>query len=284
MKDFYIITNELKDRNLACTGAICEYLHGKGARCERLRGIRLENGEVHTPISAVPEDAQCILVLGGDGTLLQAARDLALREIALFGVNLGTLGYLAEVEYANVWQALDALLSDNYTTEDRMMLSGEVVREGQIIEDTYALNDIALTRNGPLQILNFNIYVNGQLLNRYSADGIVIATPTGSTGYNMSAGGPIVEPKAQLILLTPICPHTLNTRSIILSAQDEVLVEVDRRHDGSAQPMEVSFDGSHKIMLTTGDVIRIRKSLRTTSIVKLQQISFLEVLHKKMSE
>ncbi len=279
-----MITNELKDREYSCTDRICGYLESHGANCTRIKGIRLENGEIHTEPSCIPAHTDCVLVLGGDGTMLQAARDLVTLEVPLLGVNLGTLGYLAEVEYANVETALEALLNGEYAVEERMMLSGEVLRENTVTEDAYALNDIVLTRNGPLQMMHFNIYVNGQLLKRYSADGIIAATPTGSTGYNISAGGPIVEPKAQLILLTPICPHTLNTRSIVLSPRDEVLVEVTRRGDGMEQNMEASFDGSRKMPLVTGDFLRIRQSGFTTRFVKLHQTSFLDVLHKKMSE
>ena len=132
---------------------------------------------------------------------------------------------------------------------------------------------MTITRRGPLQIIQFRIWVNGQVLNSYGADGIVIATPTGSTGYNMSAGGPIVEPGASLILLTPICPHTLNTRSIILRAEDEVVVEIGERQSGS-----------RCLILKSGDRLKVTRSDKTTSIMKLSELSFLERLHRKMSE
>ena len=148
----------------------------------------------------------------------------------------------------------------------------------------HALNDVTITRRGPLQIIQFRIWVNGQVLNSYGADGIVIATPTGSTGYNMSAGGPIVEPGASLILLTPICPHTLNTRSIILRAEDEVVVEIGERQSGQEQEVEVNFDGSRCLILKSGDRLKVTRSDKTTSIMKLSELSFLERLHRKMSE
>ena len=146
------------------------------------------------------------------------------------------------------------------------------------------MNDIVISRCGSLQILKFHIYVNGQFLNTYSADGMIVATPTGSTGYNMSAGGPIVEPGARLLLLTPICPHTLNTRSIVLSAEDEIVIEIPEGRDGHEQSVEANFDGSHKVTLKTGDRIEISKAVKTTGILKLNTESFLTVLHKKMSE
>lgn len=170
------------------------------------------------------------------------------------------------------------------------MLSGRVLREDGSGEEAqvHALNDVAITRRGPLQVIRFRIWVNGQVLNSYGADGIVIATPTGSTGYNMSAGGPIVEPGANLIVLTPICPHTLNTRSIVLRAEDEVVVEIGEKQSGQdkalSREVEVNFDGSRCLILKTGDRIKVTRSSKTTSIMKLSERSFLERLHRKMSE
>lgn len=232
---------------------------------------------------AKPEVPDCILVLGGDGTLLRTARNLLNQDIPLLGINLGTLGYLAEVEIAAIEEALDKLLADRFTREERMMLEGQVRRQ-DMTEQNYALNDIVISRCGSLQVLTFQIYVNGQFLNSYSADGMIVATPTGSTGYNMSAGGPIVEPGASLLLLTPICPHTLNTRSIVLAPDDEIRIEIPRGKDGQRQTVEASYDGSHKVRLQTDDSIVIRRADKTTGILKLNTESFLTVLHKKMSE
>lgn len=266
MKQFYLITNEVKDPQGLYTERITAYLEKHGGSVCRDK-----------------ENAECILVLGGDGTLLRAARNMMGSDTPLIGVNLGTLGYLAEVDIGMIEPALGQLLADDYTREDRMMLEGHVKKDDRI-EENFALNDIVISRSGPLQILTFHIYVNGQFLNSYSADGMIVATPTGSTGYNMSAGGPIVEPSARLLLLTPICPHTLNTRSIVLASEDEIRIEIPQGKDGRKQTVEANFDGSHKITLNTGDSIVIRKAVKTTGILKLNTESFLTVLHKKMSE
>ena len=194
--------------------------------------------------------------------------------------------YLAEVEVASLEEALERLLRGDYTVEERMMLSGSV-RRGDGSRETAqldALNDVTVTRCGPMQVVPLRIWVNGQLLAGYGADGIVIATPTGSTGYNLSAGGPIVEPEAGLILLTPICPHTLNTRSVVLCDRDEVEVEIGRKPSGDVQEVEVSFDGALLTRLRSGDRVRVKKSERTTSIIRLSEPAFLERLHRKMSE
>ncbi len=282
MKYFYLITNEVKDPEGFYTRKITAYLaaHGGKVVCA---DHAASYSELCKPDLAKPEVPDCILVLGGDGTLLRAARNLLNQDIPLLGINLGTLGYLAEVEIAAIEEALDKLLADRFTREERMMLEGQVRRQ-DMAEQNYALNDIVISRCGSLQVLTFQIYVNGQFLNSYSADGMIVATPTGSTGYNMSAGGPIVEPGASLLLLTPICPHTLNTRSIVLAPDDEIRIEIPKGKDGQRQTVEASYDGSHKVRLQTGDSIVIRRADKTTGILKLNTESFLTVLHKKMSE
>lgn len=278
MKHFFLITNKAKDPEGSYTNRIATYLRENGADVSCSVFSRMaEHMEV-------PEGIECAIVLGGDGTLLKAARDMMEYEIPLLGVNLGTLGYLAEVEIGNIEQALQKLLRGEYTKENRMMLAGRVYHKDEKEVDNFALNDIVISRCGPLQILQFDIYVNDRFLNAYSADGIIVATPTGSTGYNMSAGGPIVEPGASLLLLTPICPHTLNTRSIILSPEDEVRIEIPEGREKTAQTVEANFDGTHRVILKTGDKIVIEKASRTTEILKFNTESFLEILHKKIGE
>ncbi len=223
-------------------------------------------------------------MLGGDGTLLQAAIDLAARDIPFLGINMGTLGFLTEVNQSGIEDALENLIQGKYQIEKRMMLCGKSYHSEGIMDQARALNDIVITRKGSLEIINFNIYVNGQFLHRYHADGVIASTPTGSTGYNLSAGGPIVEPKAEVILLTPICPHSMHNRSIVLSPRDKVTVEIERHRDGRELAVEAIFDGCHKVTLRTGDRIEVKKSEKTTEIVKLSQVSFLEALHRKLSD
>ena len=316
-KSYIIMTNRPKDPSLAVTERIRAFLEKRGARvsvfadnedASRL-GLAEEPGKMtdgpaepgkrtgtdgpaepgkpaDADRTAPHAAASCMIVLGGDGTMLKAAKETAFSRIPLLGVNLGTMGYLAEVEVASLEEALERLLRGDYTVEERMMLSGSV-RRGDGSRETAqldALNDVTVTRCGPMQVVPVRIWVNGQLLAGYGADGIVIATPTGSTGYNLSAGGPIVEPEAGLILLTPICPHTLNTRSVVLCDRDEVEVEIGRKPSGDVQEVEVSFDGALLTRLRSGDRVRVKKSERTTSIIRLSEPAFLERLHRKMSE
>ncbi len=287
MKHFVIYTNLHKDRDLTVTNRIREYLEAGGRRCSiRLMGpdgLMQDETDTVKAEPFVPEEAECMIVLGGDGTMLQAARDISDRRIPLIGVNLGTLGYMTEIELSCLEESLDCLMEDRFSVESRMMLHGTVL-EGDVAEEDRALNDIVISRSGSLQIIKFDILVNGQFLNQYNADGVIVTTPTGSTGYNLSAGGPIVEPKAKLIMITPICPHTLNQRSIILSPEDVIEIEIPQGRDGQTQQVEVNFDGSRAVPVKTGGRIRIEQSGRTTDIILLNQVSFLDVLHKKISE
>lgn len=284
MEHFYVITNPTKDAELKTAHSIREYLAEHGKTCIVDMGTKRPDKEGYTYKEQVREDVDCIIVLGGDGTLLQAVIDLAERDIPFLGINLGTLGFLAEVNKSGIEDALKKLINDDYEIEKRMMLLGKSYDEQGAKDTARALNDIVITRKGSLQIINFNIYVNGEFLHHYHADGIIVSTPTGSTGYNLSAGGPIVEPKANLILLSPICPHSMHSRSIVLSSEDMITVEIESGRDGERQEVEAIFDGSHKVTLRTGEKIEIRKSKKTTGIVKLSQVSFLEVLHRKMSD
>lgn len=292
MNHFFVITNKPKDEKLEITNYIVDFFMKNGKKCsyQCMEDMECELAKDNQNPLHIEEETECIIVVGGDGTLLQAARDTLYLDIPLIGINYGTLGFLAEVEKSNLDEALYALMNKELEIENRMMLVGKVPNKK--CEDSlttyelkdHALNDIVLTRQGSLRILNLDIYVNGQYLNHYSADGVIISTPTGSTGYNMSAGGPIVEPKAELLVVTPICPHTLNTRSIVLSAKDQIEVRIPIGKNGMPQEVEVNFDGNYKASLLTGESIFITKSNKTTKFVRINQVSFLEVLHKKMSE
>jgi len=275
MERFCIITNQFKDENNYMTDRVLNYLRkAKKTVCTK------ENDGIQ-----VADDTDCIIVLGGDGTLLKAARDNRKSGIPLMGINLGTLGYLSSVEKENMEEALKMLLKGNFQIETRMMLAGIItLKSGEKKDEIHALNDIVISRGGIPHIVSFRISINGHYLNTYHADGVIVSTPTGSTSYNLSAGGPIVEPNARLLMLTPICPHTLNTRSIVFSANDKVTIRVDEGKKEDIQRAVVNFDGEESIILEAGDEITIRESELTTKIMKLDDISFLGTLHKKMAE
>ena len=263
---------------------VIAYLEKHGARCHVQKITEKMEGPYHyTDPEGIPQDTQCIIVLGGDGTLLQAARDVVHLDIPLLGINLGTLGFLAEVDKNSVYPALDRLLSDDYELEDRMMLEGKIYRGEELIGKDIALNDIVIGREGHLRVIRFKNYVNDAYMNSYNADGIIISTPTGSTGYSLSAGGPVVSPSASMMIMTPIAPHTMNTRSIILSGEEAVTVEIGEGRHNTIEKAVASFDGDTQISMVTGDRIVIRKATVRTKILKLNHLSFVEVLRQKMS-
>ncbi len=280
MKTFYIIANADKDVNLRLSYEIADYLTARGKRCV-VRRQEKEDPALHSRLST--DEIEGSLVLGGDGTLLRAARELAERRIPFLGINMGHLGYLAEIEEQNVEAALERLIADDYTIEERMMLSGSVYVNGKMAEQDVALNDIVLNRSGNLRVVDYEVCVNGQYLNSFTADGIIVSTPTGSTGYSLSAGGPIISPTATMLMLTPICPHTLNSRSIVFSGNDRIRIRIGEGRRGGRDEACVTFDGDTCVQMKTGDYVEIRKSEEVTRIMKINQVSFLEVLRNKLS-
>ncbi len=285
MDRFYIITNSDKDPGLKITDQITGYLERYGRNYGVQQAGRKHEGAYHyTDPDQIPDETQCIIVLGGDGTLLQAARDVVHKEIPLLGINLGNLGFLAEVDQQSLYSAMDQLMADDYEVEERMMLEGVVYRGRKQIGKDIALNDIVIGRDGHLRVVRFKNYVNDVYLNSYNADGIIISTPTGSTGYSLSAGGPIVSPNAAMTIMTPIAPHTLNTRSIIFPAQDVITVEIGKGRHCDCEKGVASFDGDTVIPMLTGDCIQIRQAAVKTKILKLNHLSFVEVLRRKMRD
>ena len=285
MERFFIITNKTKDPGLAFTGELMEFLTEHGKTCIQ---VNLETDVENKRLKArIDPEQDCLLVIGGDGTVLRAAHLVLGTGIPILGINLGTLGYLAEVERSNWKEKLTRLLEGEYETETRMMLEGRMLlKDGEDPGNGavyHALNEAVIMRNSAFKALNFNVYVDGHLLNRLDADGVIVSTATGSTAYNMSAGGPLVEPKAQLMLLTPICAHTLNTRSVVLSAEDTIVIEMVETSRNENMKAEAVFDGGSSFDLHSGDRIQISRSLKVTNLVKLTKRSFLVTLHKKLT-
>lgn len=261
MDNFYVITNELKDRDHAIT--------------DRVVGCLKRLGK-HVYTDLAPDNTECVIALGGDGTLIQAARDMADRDVTFVGVNMGTLGFLTDVDPSSIEDTIEKLVRGEYVIEERMMLYN--LMNGT--DEYWSLNDVVVTRSGPIQIIEYRIYVNDRLLSTFRADGVLVSTPTGSTGYNLSAGGPIISPMSDIMVVTPICAHTLNSRSIILPGSDRVRIEASwRGEEGCAN---LSFDGEENIPLKMGDYVTVTKSTKTTKIIRFNQESFVTALSRKL--
>lgn len=279
MKNFYIIVNGEKDGHKAVRQAIEEYLESRGGICRASSG-KFHKGSRYTAISDIPDGTECVITLGGDGTLIRAARDLAGSGLPIIGMNLGGLGYLTQISReGDIRELLDALLLNRYQVEERMMLKGRAYHRGELVTEDIALNDIVMTREGDLRILKFKIYVDGQFLYEYSADGMLVATPTGSTAYNLSAGGPIAQPDGKLLILTPVCPHTLTSRTIVLGPESRIRIEISAENQGKQNAV---FDGDTRVLLEPGDYIEVERAQTVTRVIKLDSRSFLDILKHKM--
>ncbi len=281
MNQFLIVVNPDKDENLQITHDIEKYLISHGAACRVVSGFDFSSNE-ETITRELVGAAQGILVLGGDGTLLRVARETDDMDIPLLGINLGTVGFLTEGEPGNLPELLDRLIRDDFSVEHRMMLSGVVKKSDGSCYKKCALNDIVISRAGFSRLIGLNVYVDGKLLDTYEADGVVVATPTGSTGYSLSAGGPIVSPNASLIVITPVSPHSLTSKSIVLSGDESISVEIAKKRKTQKTEAYVSFDGGNDLELSAGDRIDISRSEKITRLIKASNVNFYEILRNKL--
>lgn len=275
MNSFLIIANSDKDINLELSNNILNYLEEHNAK-----GLLVSADAKYYENNLIKDeylqDVQAIIVLGGDGTMLRAARTVG-KDIPFLGINLGTLGFLAEVEVANLYKAIDRLLADDYRIEKRMMI------EGRVGDKVYhSLNDIVITRAGFSRIIGLAVYVNGELLDTYEADGVIISTPTGSTGYNLSAGGPIISPRTKAIVVTPISPHSFSAKSVVFDSLDNISVEIVKKRKTQDTEAIVSFDGDNNMELSAGDVVNAGISSKEVSLIKMYDVNFYSVLRDKI--
>ncbi len=284
MKKFALLTNYSKDRKLVYTRLIETYITENGGTHWVPEHISEpdDDGDQRYDLSDMPTDIECVIVLGGDGTLLQAAREMLDRHIPLLGINLGTLGFLTSAEKSELPGCLDSVLDDSCSIDERMMLRGSVYHGQEKIQTNIALNDVIITRAGFSRLVELKIYVNGELLSIYNADGIIVSTPTGSTGYSLSAGGPIIFPQTDVMVITPICPHSLQARSLVVSGEDRIMIEIGRRRKTQKEEAMVTFDGRSALELETGDRIEIYKAQETTQLIRLKGRSFYQVLQNKI--
>jgi len=222
--------------------------------------------------------AEMIITLGGDGTILRAARAAAEVGIPILGINLGGKGFMAELEAAEIG-LLESLTSSDYNIETRIMIDVEVIRDGEIISSDFALNDIVV--KGDNKVIDMTIFGDGQKITHFHGDGTVIATPTGSTAYSMSAGGPIVDPAAKNIIITPICAHVLEARSFVLVLGRVVTVDIGFKKNN---PAYISVDGGNHISVQSGDIVKVFKSERITRLVRLSDKSFYRKVSEKLGE
>lgn len=283
MRKFYVISNKIKDPEHKLADRICELIERAGGECvcHGFDKDRESKDLGYTDVSAIPADTECAVVLGGDGTLLQAARELDGKNIPILGVNTGTLGFLTDADMDSFESAIDNILIGNYEIDRRMMLKGEIYRDDRLIYENTALNDIVINRYGNLRVIDFDVSVNNKYLCSYSADGVIVSTATGSTAYSLSAGGPIIQPNAELIMVTPICPHTLNKRSIVFGAGDTITITMGDNKKISEERI-VTFDGEQFYNVVKDDRIVVTRSEKISEFIKTNRDSFLQRIREKL--
>ncbi|HWR58301.1 MAG TPA: NAD(+)/NADH kinase [Thermodesulfovibrionales bacterium] len=228
--------------------------------------------------SEIPGLSEIVIVLGGDGTLLSVARLVCEEGIPILGVNLGGLGFITEVQVAEIYKAMERILSGKCVVEDRLMLSASVQRHGERIADYTVLNDVVINKGALARIIEMETYVDRAYVTTFRADGLIVSSPTGSTAYCLSAGGPILYPTSDCICLTPICPHTLTNRPIVL--QDNAVVEISLK--SVAEDVILTLDGQVGFSLRQNDVVVVGKSPFKTRLMIPYERDFFQVLRTKL--
>lgn len=284
MNNFYVVPNSIKDKKLTLTKKIIDWLDSYGYKVFVTEEIgnhyNIENYSLAK--EKILSTADCAIVLGGDGTILQTSRELAEYNLPILGVNLGNFGFLAEVEEKEVIDTLRKIHAGEYNIEERMMLEADMSINGNIINSGLALNDIVITRTALSRMVGYSVYVNNNLVNNYKADGVIISTPTGSTAYNLSAGGPLLAPNNEILVMTPICPHSLTARSIVLSGEDIVRITFESNRSSWDEDLMITIDGQEGIKINNDTSIIIRKSNLKTKLIKLNDKDFYSLLRKKL--
>ena len=232
-----------------------------------------------TPLENEIKSADLLIAFGGDGTILHLAKTVALHDVPVLGINLGSLGFMYELE-PNELERLRDLANWDFNVESRMMLDVSVIRNDRAVYNNIALNDAVISKGSIARVVRLETFTEEGRLTRVTGDGVVISTPTGSTGYSMAAGGPIVEPTARNLLLTPICPHSTRADSYVLSPEHVITVEAT---DANRKFVYLSVDGGKAFSLRNGDRIRVSQSKYCTKLVRLSKKSFCEILDKKMA-
>lgn len=275
-----LIVNYKKEKTRETACRIIDWLNFKKLKVyiEGDKGKEIGKEELDCPTEKFLKEVDLIISLGGDGTLLRAARLAAAEDLPVFGVNLGGLGFLTQIGINDLEKSLEKLYQGRYFLDERMMLNCTVKRREEEIVKFTALNDVVIGKGAFARIICLATYVNNDYVITYSADGLVVSTPTGSTAYSLSAGGPILNPNINSIILTPICPHTLSARPLIISENDQVKIKLE----SSEEKVMVTIDGQEGFVLKPKDEVIIKKSDHKARLITFKEKSFYAILREKL--
>ncbi|MEA4973391.1 MAG: NAD(+)/NADH kinase [Candidatus Metalachnospira sp.] len=281
MRTVGIVPNYDKEAAMELVKDLVEFLKSKDCKPVLTYNIAELTGlkEIGVSKFELYSKSEFILVLGGDGTLLDTGRKAAKYGTPLLGINMGTMGFLASADGSDANETIVKVLNNEYKLEKRLMLESEITSESDTPKTYNAVNDVCITRGVFTKITSYSIFVNDEYVATFRADGIIISTPTGSTAYNLSAGGPVLKPDISCMVITPICAHSLHSRSIVVSADDVIRVEASF---GSNGDIIMSMDGQTSVILNNGDSIKIRKSEHSVNIIKTNKMGFYDILRRKL--
>lgn len=279
MKKIGVIIKKNKPEGIELAGSLLKWLKERGIDpffeedvAERLS---VERGY---PKSDIPGMVDLVIVLGGDGTLLSVARLVGERCVPILGVNLGSLGFLTEITEDELFPALENIIGGDYEVEERMMLSASIYRHDERITKYSALNDVVISKGSMARIIDLETTIDDNYLTLYRVDGLIISTPTGSTGYSLAAAGPIVYPSVHAMILTPICPFTLNNRPILIPDKSKIRITLKTENVDHL----LTLDGQVAFALKAGDMIEVEKARNCTNLVKSPYRDYYEVLRTKL--
>ena len=285
MKRIGIIAKQNKPEAVTITGRLVEWLQPKGVEVyieeEIEKSLRPNlTAPFLNPVKReeIPSHAEMIIVLGGDGTLLSVARLVGSHEVPILGVNLGGLGFLTEIRLEELYRVLERVIQGDFVTDERVVFHAAVIRRGERLAEFIVLNDAVINKGALARIIDLETTINGEYLTTFKSDGLIISTPTGSTAYNLSAGGPIVYPSLHCIIITPICPHTLTNRPIVIPDDVEVRAILKSKQ----QEVILTLDGQQGFVLEFGDVVEVKKAEGKILLIKSPYRHYFEVLRKKL--
>ena len=278
MKKIVVIPNETKDKELKVTKILIEILKNRAVVVMEKEFSGISDGIEFKNNAGLYDGADFAIVLGGDGTILCTAEQCGKRNIPVMGINLGKVGFMTEIKTDEIDKAVNSLLSGSFKTEKRMMMKVTVEDNGAESKCFHALNDVVIAKENASMIM-IEMFSGGEKINQYKADGLIIATPTGSTGYSLSAGGPVADPLTEIFIASPICAHELHARPAVLSANTPISLKVDKAlgHEAS-----VTVDGVQRDIISTEAVVRVEKSEYSLSLIKIGGQSFYEILTEKL--
>lgn len=283
MKKIVMTPNPYRDKNFKFANLAEKILHEAGIETRTCLAFDVDRNFEFPPDIVLHDlkrelrDADALICFGGDGTMLHASKAATKAGIPVLGVNIGTMGFMTELESGELDQ-LRRLATDDYTIEERMMLRVRAVHEGKAVMEEFALNDAVITKGAVARVVQVAVSCDGVEMMRFGGDGVILATPTGSTAYSMSAGGPIVEPSAENIVITPICAHDMRTKAVVTSSQHCMSVEIGRIGRKNAF---LSVDGGRALRLNTGDCIEVTRAQYTTKLIHLSRRSFFDIVKNK---